>query len=95
MKAVYIEQYGNAEKLILGEIEKPEISSTQVLIKVRGAGVNPVDWMVRDGFMQDSGMHKLPLILGWDAAGEIAQVGNNVKNVTVGDEVFVYAPISE
>lgn len=94
MQAVYIEQYGNAKKLLIGEIAQPPIAANQVLIKVRGAGVNPVDWMVREGLLQDSADHQLPLILGWDAAGEITQVGKDVENVNLGDEVFVYAPIS-
>lgn len=95
MKAVYIKQYGDAQTLVVGEIEQPDISPEQVLIKVQGAGVNPVDWMVREGFLKDSGTHELPLVLGWDAAGEIAQVGENVSNFKIGDAVFVYAPISE
>ncbi len=94
MKAVYIEQYGNAEKLIVGEISQPEILPNQVLIKVHGAGVNPVDWMVREGFLQEIGEHKLPLILGWDASGEITQMGEEVNDFNLGDAVFVYAPIS-
>ncbi|NRB41664.1 MAG: NADP-dependent oxidoreductase [Pseudomonadales bacterium] len=95
MQAVYIEQYGNAKQLILADVAQPAISANQVLIKVQGAGVNPVDWMVREGFLQDSGDHQLPLILGWDAAGDVAQVGTEVENFNVGDAVFVYAPISE
>ena len=82
MQAVYIEQYGNAQQLKLGHVEKPAVAAHQVLIKVEGAGVNPVDWMVRDGLLKDSGMHELPLILGWDAAGEVAQVGSDVDFVT-------------
>lgn len=95
MKAVYIEEYGNAENLILGDISAPKISSHQVLIKVHGAGVNPVDWMVREGFLQDSGEHELPLVLGWDAAGEVVKMGANVTKFNLGDAVFVYAPIAE
>lgn len=73
MKAIYIEQYGNADNLILGDISIPEISPNQVLIKVHGAGINPVDWMVREGFLQGSSEHELPLVLGWDAAGEVVK----------------------
>lgn len=95
MQAVYIEQYGNVDQLTLGEMAIPNITGNQVLIKVHGAGVNPVDWMVREGFLQDSGDHHLPLVLGWDASGEIAAVGEQVNDFSVGDLVFVYAPISK
>jgi NADPH:quinone reductase-like Zn-dependent oxidoreductase len=95
MKAAYIKQYGNANQLIIGDLEQPEMAANQVLIKVHGAGVNPVDWMVREGILQDDTGHELPLILGWDAAGEIAQIGEEVNNFQVGDAVFVYAPISK
>ncbi|MEZ9232415.1 NADP-dependent oxidoreductase [Vibrio amylolyticus] len=94
MRAIYIEQYGNADTLTLGELNTPTIKSNQVLIKVKGAGVNPVDWMVREGFLASSGEHNLPLVLGWDAAGEIVEKGDGVANVSLGDEVYVYAPIS-
>ncbi|PMJ99287.1 NADP-dependent oxidoreductase [Vibrio sp. 10N.261.55.A7] len=94
MRAIYIEQYGNADTLTLGELNTPTIKSNQVLIKVKGAGVNPVDWMVREGFLASSGEHDLPLVLGWDAAGEIVEKGDGVANVSLGDEVYVYAPIS-
>lgn len=95
MKAVFIEEYGNAEKLIFSDLAKPIINADQVLIKVQGAGVNPVDWMIRDGFIKDSSGHTLPLILGWDAAGEVIERGKNADRFEVGAQVFVYAPISE
>lgn len=94
MRAIYIEQYGNADKLTLGEQIKPVIEQNQVLIKVEGAGINPVDWMVREGFLASSGEHQLPLVLGWDAAGKIVEKGEGVTNIELGDEVYVYAPIS-
>lgn len=94
MHAVYIEEYGNDQNLIFGHLTKPTIGANQVLIKVRGAGVNPVDWMVREGLLKDSGEHTLPLILGWDAAGEVVECGEAVGNVNLGENVYVYAPIS-
>ncbi len=94
MKAVYIEEYGNAQKLILGELERPAINADQVLIKVQGAGVNPVDWMIRDGYLKDTDYHQLPLILGWDVAGEIAELGANVTDFALNEAVFAYAPIA-
>ena len=95
MQAVFIEQYGTAEQLTLGERPRPEITAGQVLIKVHGAGVNPVDWMIRQGYLEDTKTHQLPLILGWDAAGVIVDRGEQVTNLDIGDQVYVYAPIAE
>lgn len=95
MKAVYLEEYGSAQNLTFGDIAKPTIIPNQVLIKVQGAGVNPVDWMVREGFLESTGQHEMPLIVGWDAAGQVVEKGNNVSNLKLGEQVYVYAPISE
>jgi NADPH:quinone reductase-like Zn-dependent oxidoreductase len=94
MKAIYIKQYGDKEQLIIGELPKPSIEPHQVLIKVAAAGVNPVDFHVRNGMFKDTDMHKLPLILGWDAAGEITEIGSEVSQFAVGDKVFTFAPIA-
>jgi NADPH:quinone reductase-like Zn-dependent oxidoreductase len=95
MKAAYIKQYGNVEKLIIGDIPKPRFSSSQVLIKVKAAGVNPVDFHIRNGMLKDSGTHELPLVLGWDAAGYVSEVGQHVTDFKPGDKVFVYSPLTE
>lgn len=93
MKAIYIKQYGDKEVLILGELPQPTIAPNQVLIKVAAAGVNPVDFHVRNGMFKDADMHTLPLVLGWDAAGKIDAIGNEVTHLSVGDNVYTFAPI--
>lgn len=95
MKAAYIKQYGDVDNLIVGDVPKPSISSTQVLIKVKAAGVNPVDFHIRNGMLEDSGTHELPLVLGWDAAGIVSEVGQHVTDFKLGDEVYVYSPLTE
>ncbi|WP_028469108.1 NADP-dependent oxidoreductase [Neptunomonas japonica] len=95
MKAAFITQYGSDAKVTLGDLPTPAYSSTQVLIKVSAAGVNPVDFHVRNGMLSNSNTHTLPLILGWDAAGIIAHVGDDVDHLKVGDEVFVFSPIDQ
>ncbi len=94
MKAIYIEQYGNTDQLIHGELPTPVAAPGQVVIKVHGAGVNPVDWMVREGLLQEDVAHAMPLVPGWDAAGVISEVGQNVTHFEVGQPVFVYSPIA-
>lgn len=88
MKAIVIEQYGGAEELIEKELPKPEIQHNQVLIEMHATSVNPIDWKVREGYMKENIPFEFPLILGWDAAGVIAEVGKDVKSFKVGDEVF-------
>jgi NADPH:quinone reductase-like Zn-dependent oxidoreductase len=95
MKAAYIKQYGDVDNLIVGDVPKPSISSSQVLIKVMAAGVNPVDFHIRNGMLEDSGTHELPLVLGWDAAGIVSEVGQHVTDFKLGDEVYVYSPLTE
>jgi len=94
MKAAYINQYGSVENLIIGDVAKPRITSMQVLIEVKAAGVNPVDFHIRNGILKDSGAHQLPLVLGWDAAGIVSEIGQQVTDFKPGDAVYVYAPLT-
>jgi len=94
MKAIYLEQYGNTDQLIHGELPSPTAGPGQVVIKVHGAGVNPVDWMVREGLLQEDVAHAMPLVPGWDAAGVISEIGEGVNNFEMGQPVFVYSPIA-
>ncbi len=87
MKAVRIDQYGDESVLKVVEVAKPEPANDQVLIKVHAAGVNPVDWKIRDGAGARFGM-SLPIFLGSEIAGVVAKVGQEVTGLSVGDEVY-------
>lgn len=89
MKAVRIHEFGGTEVLKLEDIERPVPKADEILVKVFASGVNPVDWVVRNGgndFLRPS--LKLPMTLGWDAAGIIEEVGNEVTDFKKGDEVY-------
>lgn len=88
MKAKTIRHYGGPEVLTLEEVGQPEPGPEEVLIRVRAAGVNPIDWKIREGELKDSGFHQLPLIPGWDVAGEVFEVGSGVDRFAVGDAVY-------
>jgi NADPH:quinone reductase-like Zn-dependent oxidoreductase len=88
MKAVRIHSYGGPQVLIEENAPRPEPSSGEVLIEVHAAGVNPIDWKVREGYAKDWLRHKLPLILGWDVSGVIVELGSGVKGFKKGDEVY-------
>jgi len=78
MKAVRIERYGNEEVVELAEVERPKPGENQVLVKVKAAAVNPVDWKIRDGLGEMFGL-KLPLILGCEVAGTVEMAGSGVR----------------
>ena len=88
MKAIVINQYGESEELVKEELEKPEIKANQLLIEMYATSINPIDWKIRAGYMADSMQQDFPLILGWDAAGVVKEVGSDVEKFKVGDEVF-------
>lgn len=91
MKAVYIEQFGDSKTLKIGEVPTPEPGPSEVQIRLDHTSVNPVDWKIREGYLESMMPHVFPLILGWDAAGTVTQVGANVTSLAVGDEVYSYA----
>ncbi len=95
MQAAYIERYGEQSPLIVGTRPTPTPAANQVLIKIAAAGVNPVDFHIRNGMIADTNTHTLPLVLGWDAAGTVVAKGADVTHHELGDDVFVFAPIDQ
>jgi NADPH:quinone reductase-like Zn-dependent oxidoreductase len=91
MKAIRIHNYGGPEVLHYEDAPRPEPQAGEVLVRVHAAGVNPIDWKVREGHMKDFWPHKLPLILGWDLSGTIEAVGPGpaaAGRFKIGDEVY-------
>src|SRR3954471_19278720 len=88
MKAVVMREHGGPDVLELQEIARPEPAPTEVLVRVAAAGLNPVDWKVREEPWLPDLMGETPLILGWDVAGTIEAVGYGVTRFAPGDRVF-------
>ena len=86
MKAAYIKQPGPPEKIIYGELPKPEPVGSQVLVKVKAVAVNPVDTYIRAG-MYPAELPK-PFVVGCDVAGVVEAVGPAVTKFQVGDRVW-------
>lgn len=86
MKAIRIHSHGGPEVLKFEEVARPVPNDDEVLIKVLAAGVNPVDWKIRQGYMKE--LFHLPLILGWDVAGVVEEKGLAVTDFAIGDEVY-------
>lgn len=78
--------YGGPEGEELIERQVPEPGPGQVLLQVRAAGVNPVDWKIREGLL---GTHEpVPVPMGREVAGVVTSVGTGVQDFSVGDEVL-------
>ncbi len=88
MKTAIINRFGPPNVLEIKELEKPVPNDNQVLIKIKFAGINPVDTKVRAGTSGISKQLQLPAILGFDVSGIIENVGKNVTGFKTGDEVF-------
>ena len=86
MKAVRMHAYGGPDVLVYEDTARPMASTGEVLIKVHAAGVNPLDWKIREGYMK--GLNRLPLIPGWDVSGVVEDVGNGVTDLKKGDAVY-------
>lgn len=91
MKAVRIHSYGDTDQLKTEDIPKPEPKKNEVLVKIHDAGVNPIDWKIRSGYMKNWMPVTFPLTLGQDFAGEILEVGPEVTVFKKGDRVFGFA----
>jgi NADPH:quinone reductase-like Zn-dependent oxidoreductase len=85
MRVVQQMALGGTEVLELVEAPRPEPRPTEVLVRVRAAGVNPVDWKTR---ALGAFLGAPPFTLGWDAAGVVEEVGYGVTRFAEGDRVF-------
>jgi NADPH2:quinone reductase len=92
MKAIVIREYGAPEVMKLEEIPVPQFDANQVLIRVKAAGVNPVDTYIRSGMY--SVVPNLPFTCGKDAAGIVEAVGANISKFKVGDRVYTADSVS-
>ncbi|NYH55332.1 NADPH:quinone reductase-like Zn-dependent oxidoreductase [Nocardiopsis arvandica] len=88
MKKVSFAEFGGPDVLHLTDAEEPHAGPGQVRIAVRAAGVNPIDWRVREGQILKAHPIELPAGVGLDAAGVVDEVGEGVQGVEVGDHVF-------
>ncbi|WP_109509296.1 NADP-dependent oxidoreductase [Nocardioides speluncae] len=90
MKAIAFTEYGGPERLQLVDRPDPKVAPSEVLIQVKAAGVNPVDWKVGAGRLDPLMETTFPVIPGWDVAGVVAAVGLDAGEYAVGDEVIGY-----
>jgi len=91
MRAITYDQYGDPDNLTLSDVPEPKLGPAEVLIRVRSAAVNPVDWKVAAGGLDGLMNVVFPVIPGWDVSGVVEGVGLDTPEFQPGDEVIAYA----
>jgi len=86
MKAAFIERHGGPEVLKFGEMPNPVPTPGDIVVEVVAASVNGADWKVREG--KSNQLARFPYILGRDFSGVVSAIGDDVRDLRVGDEVF-------
>ncbi|OCC22597.1 alcohol dehydrogenase [Croceicoccus estronivorus] len=87
MRAMVLDDFGGPEVLHMAEIERPAASPGNVIVQVAYAAVNPADWKAREGWLSRYFQYTFPFVVGFDSAGVIAEVGEGVEGLAVGDRV--------
>ncbi|MFJ7777875.1 NADP-dependent oxidoreductase [Streptomyces yangpuensis] len=90
MKAITYSAYGTPASLTLVDAPQPKVGPGEVLVRVKAAGVNPVDWKLAAGYLDPILEVRHPVIPGWDVAGVVEAVGPDTFDHAVGDEVYGY-----
>lgn len=93
MKSIVIEDYGDVNELKLVEGPTPRAKGNEVLVEVHAVSVNPFEWKVRAGYFKDFMPFTFPIVLGSDVSGVVKEVGEQVTDFQVGDEVFASADL--
>src|SRR6202034_2336278 len=83
MKAVLLHGYGGGDQLVYEEVPIPIAGAGEVLVKLFGASINPIDYKIRRGEMKDVIPLQLPYILGYDLAGQVVALGAGVSGAKV------------
>lgn len=95
MKAIQIKKYSKDINTVLSDIPVPEISDTEVLIRVKAAAVNPLELLILTGSVKLIQNYPMPLTLGNECSGIVEKTGRNVKNFQKGDRVYTRLPLKK
>ncbi len=93
MQAAVLDKFGPSSVMELREIPIPKIGADQLLVEVVSAGINPIDWKIRNGLMSARYGEEFPMVLGFDASGVVAETGDNITEFQPGDLVFARSDV--
>jgi NADPH:quinone reductase-like Zn-dependent oxidoreductase len=89
-QAAYYTEFGGIDKIKVGPLDLPEVGEGEVLLRVKAAGINPVDYVVREGHFQQVVPNAFPAVPGWDVAGVVEKRGHGASRLAEGAEVYGY-----
>ena len=89
-QAAFYTEFGGIDKIQVGPLDLPAVGEGEVLLRVKAAGINPVDYLIREGHLNGMLPAAFPVVPGWDAAGIVEAVGPGVSRLAVDDEVYGY-----
>ena len=93
MKALQIVKYGEIkDSLSINEIEKPSVKANDVLVEVKAASLNPIDYKIAEGHLKEMLPLKLPSTIGFDVSGVVVDKGADVNDFEIGDEIYSRVP---
>jgi alcohol dehydrogenase len=92
IRAARIHNYGGWKAVKIEEVSLPKLRAGELLIRIHAAGVNPIDWKIRAGYLQQTMPLSLPFTLGCDFSGVVEDIRPGVSNFKVGDEIYGQAP---
>ncbi len=87
-RAIVINAYGGKEELAEAKVDLPALEADQILVKTAATSINPIDWKLREGYLKQMFPWQFPIILGWDIAGEVVEVGAEVSDFNIGDAIY-------
>jgi NADPH:quinone reductase-like Zn-dependent oxidoreductase len=88
MKAVVLREYGDVSRLSYEDVPIPRPASGELLVKTIAVSINPIDWKLRRGDLKGTRPLQFPAILGRDLSGDVAELGEGVTGLKVGERVF-------
>ncbi len=93
MKALQIVKYGDLkDSLTIGEIKKPLVKPNDLLVAVKAVSLNPIDFKLAEGKLKEMVHLNLPSTIGFDVSGVVTEIGADVTDFEIGDEVYSRVP---
>jgi alcohol dehydrogenase len=88
MQAYVLRRYGGSDAMELTDVPRPNPAPGEILVRVRTAGLNPVDWKIREGKLRVVQRYRLPVVAGNECAGTVESLGEGVTRFRAGERVY-------